>query len=52
MDTLIPLIGLATVDTKVVLAGDPKQLGPVESLDYVNRQGLCKFCYKGKSEKS
>lgn len=29
----IPLGGLATQDTTVVLCGDPKQLGPVITLD-------------------
>lgn len=30
VDTLIPIVGLAGYNTRVVLAGDPKQLGPIE----------------------
>uniref|UniRef100_A0A915D3G5 DNA2/NAM7 helicase-like C-terminal domain-containing protein n=1 Tax=Ditylenchus dipsaci TaxID=166011 RepID=A0A915D3G5_9BILA len=33
LDTLIPIAGLADENTRVVLAGDPNQLGPVESIE-------------------
>lgn len=36
-------MGLATENTRVTMAGDPKQLGPVETLDFMNKRGLCQL---------
>jgi DNA polymerase III delta prime subunit len=40
METYIPIVGLATKSTRVVLAGDHKQLGPVEKAAYLDRKHL------------
>uniref|UniRef100_A0A915E8U2 DNA2/NAM7 helicase helicase domain-containing protein n=1 Tax=Ditylenchus dipsaci TaxID=166011 RepID=A0A915E8U2_9BILA len=56
LETLIPIAGLALDKTKIVLAGDSKQLGPVESVLYIHKKNLTKSlmernaeceCYKG-----
>lgn len=33
-DIWIPLAGLANRDTSIIICGDPKQLGPVITLDF------------------
>ncbi|KAL3068467.1 hypothetical protein niasHT_030758 [Heterodera trifolii] len=43
LDTLVPIVGLLGAlggDTKIVLAGDPRQLGPVEMVDYFKKIGI------------
>ncbi|KAI1721004.1 AAA domain-containing protein [Ditylenchus destructor] len=40
LETLIPLAGLASSNTRVVLAGDPRQLGPVETVEYLNSKNI------------
>ncbi|KAI1726283.1 AAA domain-containing protein [Ditylenchus destructor] len=35
LDTLIPIVGLSTDETRIVLAGDPRQLGPVETAEFL-----------------
>ncbi|KAL7072277.1 hypothetical protein ACQ4LE_008607 [Meloidogyne hapla] len=37
LETLVPIIGMIGKDTKIILAGDHKQLGPVEAVDYFRR---------------
>ncbi|KAF7638147.1 AAA domain-containing protein [Meloidogyne graminicola] len=37
LETLVPIVGLIGDGTKVILAGDHKQLGPVEAVDYFRR---------------
>ncbi|XP_078437162.1 P-loop containing nucleoside triphosphate hydrolases superfamily protein [Wolffia australiana] len=39
-ETMVPLMGLCTTKTVVVLAGDPMQLGPVVCSDEANCRGL------------
>lgn len=43
LETLIPLAGLASSNTRIVLAGDPKQLGPVEMVEFLHAMHMCKF---------
>lgn len=43
LDTLIPIVGLADGKTRVVLAGDPKQLGPMESVECLKRFKMSEF---------
>uniref|UniRef100_A0A183BNT0 RNA helicase n=1 Tax=Globodera pallida TaxID=36090 RepID=A0A183BNT0_GLOPA len=41
LDTLVPIVGLiGRRDIKVVLAGDPRQLGPVEMIEYFKKNGI------------
>uniref|UniRef100_A0A183BM31 RNA helicase n=1 Tax=Globodera pallida TaxID=36090 RepID=A0A183BM31_GLOPA len=41
LDTLVPIVGLlGRMGTKVVLAGDPRQLGPVEMIEYFKKNGI------------
>lgn len=43
LETLLPIIGLSTKETKIVLAGDPKQLGPIEVAECLKNFNLCKI---------
>jgi superfamily I DNA and/or RNA helicase len=49
LETLIPIVGLTfplnnnCIGTRVVLAGDPQQLGPVQTCDSLNRIAKCWF---------
>uniref|UniRef100_A0A183BXV9 RNA helicase n=1 Tax=Globodera pallida TaxID=36090 RepID=A0A183BXV9_GLOPA len=41
LDTLVPIVGLlGGKGAKVVLAGDPRQLGPVEMIEYFKKNGI------------
>lgn len=40
METYIPIVGLSTKSTRIILAGDHKQLGPVEKAAYLDRKHL------------
>src|SRR4051812_11039983 len=40
LHSLIPMIGLASLLTRIVLAGDPKQLGPVMNCDYLCKKNI------------
>lgn len=43
IETLIPIIGLNSSFTRYILAGDPKQLGPVESANCLKKYNLSNY---------
>lgn len=45
VETLIPIVGLATENTRIVLAGDPKQLGPVQTNNFIKNCGIGRVIY-------
>jgi hypothetical protein len=42
-------VGLIGIDTKVIFAGDPRQLGPKETMEFFNKHNFCKHLSLNKS---